>query len=124
MACILIVDDDESIRRMLTQMLERGGYEVFNAQDGNVALKMCDQTSFDLVITDLIMPEKEGIETIKEIKENFPTMNIIAMSGGGRIRPENYLKIAGSLGAACTLTKPIERKKLLAAVKALVKEDI
>jgi len=93
---------------------------VLEAADGIEGLEIYRQEPTDLVITDLIMPEKEGIETIIELKRDFPEVKIIAMSGGGRIEPESYLNIAQKLGALQTLTKPFDRKELLEAVHNLL----
>ncbi len=120
MARILVIDDDVQIREMLRQMLEFEGYEVIEAANGKEALKLQQQTPADLVITDLIMPEKEGIETIRELREIFPEIKIIAMSGGGVVGPESYLKIAKSLGAQKTFVKPIERKILLNGIREVL----
>ena len=97
MARILIIDDDVQILSMLRQTLEREGYEVVEASDGEQGEKLFREKPTDLIITDLIMPEKEGVETIKEIRSEFPETKIIAMSGGGRIGPEMYLNFAITL---------------------------
>ncbi len=120
MARILIIDDDIEIRKMLRQMLERCMYEVEDAADGRVAVKIQHENPADLIITDLIMPKKEGIETIMEIKRGFPDIKIIAISGGGQLGPEAYLDIAKGAGAAFTFTKPVERNKLLKAIEVLL----
>lgn len=120
MARILIIDDDLQIREMLRQMLEFEGYEVIEASNGKDALKLQQGTPADLVITDLIMPEKEGIETIRDLRKMFPEIKIIAMSGGGVVGPESYLKIAKSLGAQKTFVKPIERKVLLDGIREVL----
>ena len=120
MVRILIIDDDEQILAMLRQTLEREGYEVMEASDGNEGLRRYRENPTDLIITDLIMPEKEGIETIMELHRDFPDVKIIAISGGGRVDPGQYLSIAKSFGAQYTFTKPIERKKLLKAVRELL----
>ncbi len=119
MALILIIDDDDQIRTMLRAMLERSGYTVLEASDGKEGVKLCRDNSCDLVITDLIMPEKEGIETIRELKRDFPDIKIIAMSGGGRVGPEDYLHMAKMMGAQHTFAKPIEREELLGAIREL-----
>ena len=121
MARILIIDDDPQILNMLRQTLEREGYEVIDASDGKEGLKLYQENPTDLIITDLIMPEKEGIETIMELRRDFPDVKIIAITGGGRIDPKQYLSMAKSFGAQYTFTKPVERKKLLKAVKELLK---
>jgi DNA-binding response OmpR family regulator len=120
MARILIIDDDDQIRRMLRQMLDRAGYDVDDAENGLRGIRLFRENPFDLVITDLIMPEKEGIEMIMELKAEFPTVKIIAMSGGARMGPDAYLKLADSLGASRTFTKPIPRQELLDAIRDLV----
>jgi CheY-like chemotaxis protein len=117
MARILIIDDEPQIRSMLKLMLERGGYEVVEAPDGVEGIKIYRQNPADLIITDLIMPNKDGIGMIIDLKKEFPDVKIIAMSGGGLNKPDGYLKGAKKLGAACTLTKPIDREEMLAAVR-------
>lgn len=123
MARILIIDDEPQIRSMLKLMLEREGYEVVEAPDGVEGIKIYRQNPADLIITDLIMPNKDGIGMIIDLKKEFPDVNIIAMSGGGLNKPDGYLKGAKKLGAACTLTKPIDREEMLKAVKNILKES-
>ncbi len=123
MARILIIDDEPQIRSMLTLMLEREGYEVVEAPDGVEGIKVYRQNPADLIITDLIMPNKDGIGMIIDLKKEFPDVKIIAMSGGGLNKPDGYLKGAKKLGAACTLTKPIDREKMLEAVRDILKES-
>ena len=118
---ILIIDDEQQIRSMLRLMLERDGYEVVEASDGIEGISAYRQKPADLIITDLIMPNKDGIGMIIELQKEFPDVKIIAMSGGGLNKPDGYLKGAKKLGAACTLTKPIDREKLLRAVKNIIK---
>ena len=121
MALILIIDDEPQIRSMLKLMLERDGHEVAEAPDGVEGIKIYRQKPADLIITDLIMPNKDGIGMIIELKKEFPNVKIIAMSGGGLNKPEGYLKGAKKLGAACTLTKPIDRDEMLRAIKDVLK---
>ncbi|MBF0118337.1 MAG: response regulator [Desulfobacterales bacterium] len=124
MARILVIDDDDQIRQMLRQMFERLGYEVMDAKDGKEGIGLHCERNADVIITDIFMSEKEGIETIKELKQQFPNVNIIAMSGGsmsGSIGRDAYLKAAKSLGAAKTFTKPIDRRELIDAVQNLLK---
>ena len=120
---ILIIDDEPQIRSMLTLMLEREGYEVVEAPDGADGIKIYRQNPADLIITDLIMPNKDGIGMIIDLKKEFPDVKIIAMSGGGLNKPDGYLKGAKKLGAACTLTKPIDREEMLEAVRETLKES-
>ena len=95
MSKILVIDDDKNIRSLLRDFLERDGYEVMEAENGKVGLKLFRENGADLVITDLIMPEKEGIETIRELRRDFSDVKIIAISGGGAIGPETYLQMPG-----------------------------
>jgi YesN/AraC family two-component response regulator len=117
MARILIIDDETQIRSMLRLMLERVGYEIAEAPDGVEGIRQYRENPADLIITDLIMPNKDGIGMIIDLKKEFPKVKIIAMSGGGVNRPEGYLDGAKKLGATCTLTKPIDRDEMLKAVK-------
>jgi DNA-binding NtrC family response regulator len=120
MARILIVDDEELIRNLLRQMLEREGYEVVEAGNGKIALQVFRQQPADLIITDIIMPEKEGLETITEFRKTYPNVKIIGISGGGRIDSKDYLFIAQRLGANRTLAKPFEWSDMLTAIKDLL----
>ncbi len=122
MTRILVIDDEDQVRSMLRQMLEREGYEVLEAPNGKVGIDLCRQEPSDLVITDIIMPDKEGIETILDLRRDFPDVRIIAISGGGRIRPENHLHLAAAAGVLRTLAKPFTRQEILQAVAELVEE--
>lgn len=120
MSRILVIDDDEQIRWMLRQMLEHEGYEVVDAPDGKVAMILQQEEPADLIITDLLMPEKDGIETIREMRKGFPHVKIIAISGGGAIGPEEYLDLAEKLGSNHTFVKPVRRKEMLEVVRDLI----
>lgn len=118
---ILVIDDDIQVRQLLRQILEREGYQVLDAPDGKKGLELYRQSPTDLVITDIIMPEKEGIETIMELKRDFPDVKIIAISGGSRVLDkENCLENAKILGALQIFTKPFDRKELLQAIQELL----
>ena len=117
---ILIIDDDDQFLSMLRQMLERNGYRIVEASNGKEGIKLYRENPTDLIITDLIMPEKEGIESIIELRQDFPDVKIIAISGGGRINPNQYLSMAKTFGANYTFAKPFERKELLHAVGELL----
>ena len=119
MARILVIDDEEEIRTILRQTLEGAGYEVTAVPDGNEGLKQYSLNPADVVITDLVMPEKEGIETIMDLKRSFPGVKIIAISGGGHVGPEEYLRLAIGLGAQKALSKPFGLGDLLKAVREL-----
>ena len=121
MAAILVIDDDEAFRNVLRRMLLRAGHQVVEAPDGAAALGSLKRAMVDLVITDIIMPNMEGIETIRAMRRDCPTLRIIAMSGGGRMRPEGYLEVARAFGAAQVLRKPFEAAQLFAAVDAALR---
>ncbi len=98
------------------------GHEVVNASNGKEGIKLFRENGADLIITDIVMPEKEGLETIMELRKGYPDVKIIAISGGGRVDPESYLTMAEKMGASRTLTKPFEREELLEAVRELLGE--
>ena len=122
MARILIIDDEDQPRRMLQQVLIRAGYEVIEARDGNQGLQLFRASPTDLIITDILMPEKEGLETIIDLRREFPAVKIIAISGGGRTGNLNFLEVAKRLGAQRTLQKPFELQEMIAAVRELLQE--
>jgi CheY-like chemotaxis protein len=116
----MIVDDDETFRRTLGETLARAGYAVSAAENGSDALRLHQQETFDLIITDLIMPEKDGFETIIELRRRQPDLKIIAISGGGRVDADDYLPIAQHLGAARALEKPFTSDEIHEAVASLL----
>ncbi|MBF0550185.1 MAG: response regulator [Deltaproteobacteria bacterium] len=120
MAKILVVDDDLDFREMLCFSLRKDGFEVSEASDGNKAIKLVGCEPVDLVITDLIMPNKEGIELIMELRRTMPGIKIIAMSGGGRVSPKSYLAVANALGADRTIAKPVFRDDLIKVIGELL----
>jgi CheY-like chemotaxis protein len=119
MARILVVDDEAQMREVLCQALERRGHTVAQANDGREAMQRLAEQQPDLVITDLVMPEMEGIETIQALRRKCPGIPIIAISGGGRLEPENYLTMAGQIGADRTFAKPFRMEEIVAAVREL-----
>ena len=117
---VLIVDDDEQIRVLLQQMMEWAGFDVLVAENGKIAMQMQLKQPADLVITDLIMPEQEGLETISRLKKDYAGIKIIAISGGGRIGPEAYLPAALELGADLVFSKPFDVQEVVNSVKELL----
>lgn len=117
---ILVIDDDDQMRVLLRQVMEWAGYEVMEAADGRAGMQKHRRQQADLVITDLIMPEQEGLETIGLLRKEFPQTKIIAISGGGRIGPEAYLPAAQELGADRVFSKPFDVRELAGAVKELL----
>jgi DNA-binding NtrC family response regulator len=113
---ILIVDDDPSIRRTLQALLKRAGYEVMLAHDGNEAVRLWRDHGGDLVITDLHMPGKDGIQTIIELLSHNPGIRIIAMSGGGQTKRLDLLGNAILLGAVLTIEKPFTIDEMMNVV--------
>ena len=114
---ILVVDDEEQIRLMLSQMLSHAGYEVHTAENGDDGMAMVGRHDFDLIITDMIMPVKDGLKFIMELVRDYPDLKILAISGGGAIMAERYLTMAGYLGDIATLEKPFKRDAMLTLVE-------
>jgi len=117
---ILVIDDDKLMCLALAKILISAGYNVVQASDGEEGLKLYRTQDFDLVITDLIMPDKEGIQIIRELRKENSRIRIIAMSAGGRGGATDYLKWARLMGAKQCLSKPIKREDLLDAVQAVL----
>lgn len=117
---ILVIDDDEKIRNMLNRILKASGYDIYEAENGKVGIKVFNQNTFDLAIVDIIMPEMEGLETIRILKKTDGRCKIISMTGGGCNAPATYLKISKALGADISLLKPIENKLLIQTVENLL----
>ena len=132
MARILVIDDEKDIRVVLRQVLEREGHEVDVAAGGDEGLKLLESNGADMVITDIIMPGIDGVATLGKIKQSWPKVPVIVISGGGNVAPASYepgaiatnayLASAERAGADCTLTKPFDRKELLDAVSNLLQE--
>jgi CheY-like chemotaxis protein len=116
MARILVIDDEELARFTMREILESAGHAVEEAKNGAQGISLQRSQPFDVVITDIIMPEKEGVQTIIELRQDFPTLPIIAISGGGRTRNLDFLRIAEQYGARKILPKPFSEEDLLDAV--------
>ena len=116
---IMIVDDDYDLRAMLVDAFEGDGYQVLEAADGSKALKLFANSPADVVLTDILMPNIEGIETILELKRRYKLKNIIAMSGGGRTGDKDILRTAKQTGIMKVFAKPIDLNDLLAYVGSL-----
>ena len=132
MAKILVIDDEEDVRDVLKLVLERAGFDVCVAADGREGLQLLEEQGIDLVITDVIMPGIDGVETVQRIREKFLNTRIIVISGGGNVAPLEYepeaisttafLASAESAGADRTMTKPFDRQELLDAINELMAE--
>jgi CheY-like chemotaxis protein len=119
-ARILLIDDEPSVRRTIHQMLERAGHDVVEAGDGIEGLRLSRSARPELVITDLLMPGKEGIETIRDLRRETPALPILVISGNAEAAL--YLEIATLLGARASLAKPFRSAELLAAVDGLLQQ--
>lgn len=117
---ILLIEDDDAIRCVLSRTLEHVGYRVTQACHGREGLRFLEHSKFDLVVTDIVMPEMEGIEVLMEIRKRGFAANVLAMSGGGAMGPDNNLHLATLLGAQKTLTKPFTGPEFLAAVNEMI----
>lgn len=120
MTRVLVADDEDDIRSTLGQFLEEAGYEVALARDGNEAIKIHRQRAADVLVTDIMMPDCDGIELIRFMRGKSPEVRIIAISGGGKIDADRLLNIATMLGAERILQKPIDRNRFLETVEELL----
>ena len=122
MASILVIEDDQEVRDYLVAVLSRAGHAVSSAPNGRDGVEMFRNDPVQVVITVIIMPEKDGIETILDLRREHPSLKVIAISGGGRSTPENYLHSARLLGADKAIRKPFKNEEILAAVQELADE--
>lgn len=120
MTKILIIEDDEEVCEYLESVLSRAGYECLCASNGKTGVELFMTDPADIVITDIIMPEKDGIETIMDLRRRNSRLKVIAISGGGRAEPENYLHSAKLLGANKTMKKPFTNEEMLQAISDLL----
>lgn len=118
---ICVVDDDEDVRRLLVKVLEHVGFDVVCAADGRTALVAIQTASIDVLVTDIVMPDAEGLELIQNISSRSPRIRILAISGGGQIDGQAYLRLAKELGADECLVKPFSLVEFLAKVLALAR---
>ena len=124
MARILIIDDDADIRGLYTRILEQAGHLVIEASDGNIGIKLYRENLPDMIITDIIMREKEGLQTLMELRRDFPEVKIIAISGGGEVMAgSTCLHLAARLGAKRTLSKPVAKTDVLQAIREVLDVD-
>jgi len=121
MVRILVIDDEDLVRFSVCQMLEDEGHQVEEAADGVEGIAKVAAGPLDLMITDIVMPRKEGLETIAEAKQMQPNMRVIAISGGGPVGQFNYLELAKQFGADEVLAKPFKKQDLVAVVNTVLK---
>ncbi|MCG5241657.1 response regulator transcription factor [Azospirillum doebereinerae] len=122
MARVLIIDDDDVARMMLLRALTRGGHEATGARDGVEGVALFRESPADLVITDIFMPNQEGLATIMELRRSAPSLKIIAISGGGARASLDVLSVAEALGAQKTLRKPFTPSEVMDAVRSVLGE--
>jgi len=120
MTRVLVVDDDNNVRRFFRCLLERAHYEVTEADDGDVALRVLKKSLPDVVITDVLMPNREGLELIQDIKSHYPHIKVIALSGGGVLDIRYCLAFADGFGADRVFAKPVKPQQLLGSLKELL----
>jgi len=120
MRTILIIDDEAAIRKLLSVFLKKHDFNVITAENGLKGIAAFKAKHVDLVVTDIVMPEMEGIETIGVIRKYSPDTKIIAFTGGGSLPPETYLRIAGDIGASRVFAKPLNLNLLLDSIKELL----
>jgi DNA-binding response OmpR family regulator len=120
LAHILVIDDDPWILKIFKQILETEGHSVDTAADGQEGIDIYRNFRADLVVTDMVMPVKDGLKTILELDKEFPGVKVIAISGGGVIEPDRYLALAESIGTKKTLTKPVRKDELIKAVNEVL----
>jgi len=120
MARILLIDDDDLVRKMLNLTLTHFGHTVIEARNGKEGVRLLPQSKAELIITDLVMPEKDGFEILRELRDHRPPVKIIVISGGVRGEMANYLEVAKRLGAGKVLAKPFANEALIAAIEELL----
>ncbi|HZB92796.1 MAG TPA: response regulator [Stellaceae bacterium] len=120
MAVLLVIDDDVAMRKLMVRTLSTGSHQVLEAENGREGLKLIDEHKPDVVITDILMPQKEGIETIREVQERAPDTRIIAVSGGGMSHNLMFLDVARAFGADAVLAKPFRPNQLVDMVEQVL----
>lgn len=120
---ILVIDDEPTALDLLRRILEFSGYEVLIASNGVQGIDIFRKSPCDLLITDMVMPKKDGLQTILELREDFPGLPVIAISGGGTISKERYLTVAGYLDKVITIAKPFTLEAIVSAVENLLQNQ-
>jgi CheY-like chemotaxis protein len=122
MAAILIVDDDPSVRMIATEMLRGTGHAIVEAEDGVEALGLMEHIPIDLLVLDMLMPNMDGIETIRAVRRKHPEARVLAISSGGRSDAEGYLKLALAFGADAVMEKPLRLVSFASVIELLLKQ--
>ena len=121
---VLLIDDEPMVRKIVRKMLERAGHDVVDVENGRAGFEQLERAAFDLIVTDIIMPEVEGIEVLTTVRQRHPSITVITMSGGGRTGNIDFLDVAKKLGAAATLQKPFTYGALLEAIDRSVGAEL
>ena len=121
---ILVIDDEAGARQLVRRLLEREGYFIMEAKDGEEGISMFRADPCDMIITDLVMPVKDGLKTILDVREFAPTVPVLAISGGGTIAKERYLAAAAFIERVETLAKPFTREALVDLVRRMLNDDL
>ena len=121
---ICVVEDDDRLRRLITAVLAGAGFNVVPASDGDPALVAIESGGISVLVTDIVMPNREGLELIKEVKNRFPQIRILAISGARNLDEPSYLSLARGLGADDCLAKPFSNAELASKVMALARSDL
>ncbi|HEY0051967.1 MAG TPA: response regulator [Caulobacteraceae bacterium] len=124
MAVILIVDDDPTVRMIATELLRSSNHAVIEAEDGDEALRILKSVPVDLVVLDMLMPNKDGLETLMELRKTGPQVRILAISSGGRMDGDGLLRIASAMGADDVMSKPLRADKFDAKINELLAQPI
>lgn len=120
---ILVIDDDELIRSLVKEVLSRNNYQIDEAENGKVGLQKCKSQEYDLIITDIVMPEMEGISLIQKLNEFHQGIPVIAMTGNAHGRMEEFLELSQQLGANAVLAKPLQIDEIISTVDSLLKNS-
>lgn len=119
---VLVIDDDHESREVIAELLKQKGHVVFLAADGIEGLEIARRKGVDVAVTDIVMPRRDGLETIQELRRDFPEMRIVALSGGVAGQGQhNYLTIASALGADAVMSKPVDVPRFLDTVTELAR---
>lgn len=120
MARVIVIDDQEPIRRIVRRALEQAGHEVFDASDGEMGVQLLVRHSADVVLSDIFMPGQDGIQTLRQLRKEFPAVKVIVMSGGDSTGMLDLRRDAELLGAVKSLSKPFTAREIVEAVQSVL----